>query len=538
MDNEAVPPSSPPPAIATNPPSSPFFEPQRYGAFSPKSSSPPPLFSSDDSGETLDITNYESPRIFKNKRKGAWYETDNGDSTQNTPEPKKTKMSRNYDSGIYMLSDYSDGSVDPLPEHKSPFPLAAEVECDDEPESMSMTEAAFCSALRVGLDRNCQSYDFQGQDLGDHDIRQIGALNSVIKNLPDPGNDLPAEGQYRSMVPELYINLSQNSLSRLTPSLFHLQHLTTLVLRNNHIEELPPQISQLHNLQELDLSLNKLKHLPFEILQMLEPHGKLEHLQTLGNPILERVSQNRYRQLDERIVFTSSTKDLYPKLQTAKDPEALIWHIRYLESMTRFLNAVEAKYSSSCTTPDERIYPHHLSLPNGPTDSPPPRYIGRTPVSFFDQAGHLVKNSPALPSSPSDTYTVIVSTNNGTYGAPSTPFTPTPASPSPRTPSLLTLSLTTALTHLTVPETHDRIGDPVPSSAAAILAQAASNDADAGFGYFRQCHACGRDYVVARAAWIEFWSTSFTVFVPFKVQVCSWACVPGEMVGEVGEVVW
>ena len=536
MDNDTVPPSSPPHAISTNPPSSPFFEPQRYGAFSPKSSSPPPLFSSDDSGETLDITNYQSPRIFKNKRKGAWYETDNGDSIQNTPEPKKTKMSRNYDSGICMMSDNSDGSVDPLPEHKSPFPFTAEAVDEDEPEPMSMTEAAFYSALRVGLDRNCQNYDFQGLDLGDHDIKQIGDLNSVIKNLPDPGKDLPAEGQYRSMVPELYINLSQNSLRRMTPSLFHLQHLTTLVLRDNRIEELPPQISRLRNLQELDVSLNKLQYLPYEILEMLAPHGKLEHLVTLGNPILERVSQSRYRQLDERVMFTSSTKDIYPRLQSCADREALTWHIRYIESMENFLNAVESKYTAGVKSADERVFAHHPAT-RVAADSPSSRYIARTLVSYFDQAGQLVKGSPAQPSPGTNDYSVLVETDEGAFGVPSTlVFTPPTSS---RIPSLLTMSVKTALANITVEETRERLGEPVPFDAAAILAQAAYNDADAGFGYFHQCHVCKKDYIMAKAEWTEFWSTSFTVFYPFRVKVCSWGCVPPEMTRKpVKELTW
>lgn len=524
MENDAVPPSSPPHAIATNPPSSPFFEPQRYGAFSPKSSSPPPLFSSDDSGETLDITNYESPRIFKNKRKGAWYETDNGDSTQNTPEAKKTKMSRNYDSGIYMMSDNSDGSVDPLPEHKSPFPFTAEA--PDEVEPMSMTEAAFYSALRVGLDRNCQSYDFQGLDLGDDDIKQIGDLNSVIKNLPDPGNDLPAEGQYRSMVPELYINLSQNSLRRMTPSLFSLQHLTTLVLRDNHIDELPPQISRLRNLQELDVSLNRLEYLPFELLQMLAPRGKLDHLTTLGNPLLERVSQLRYRQLDEQVIFVSSTKDTYSRLQDCVDREALVWHIRYLESMETFLDAVASKYTIGSKCTDERALAHH-PLPLISDNSPSPRYMARTLVSYFDQAGQLVKGSPGRPSPDSADYAVIVDTKEGAFGVPSTSIfaPPTPS----RVPSLLTKSINTALANITVEETRERLGEPIPFDAAAIFSHATHNDADAGFGYFHQCHVCQKDYIVASAEWIEFWSTSFTVFYPFKVKVCSWGCVPPEI---------
>ncbi|KAF3044595.1 hypothetical protein E8E12_000818 [Didymella heteroderae] len=538
MDYDAVPPSSPPHAIATNPPSSPFFEPQQYGAFSPKSSSPPPMFSSDDSGETLDITNYESPRIFKNKRKGAWYETDRRESAQVSPEPKKMRISRKYDSGVYMMSDNSEVSVDPLPEHKSPFPFPDEDIEEDEPEPVRTTgaRATFSSMLSVGVDRNCQEYDFSGLGLEDDDIKQIGDLNSVIKNLPDPGNDLPAEGQYRSMVPELYVNLSQNSLRRMTPSLFNLQYLTSLKLRGNQIEELPPQISQLRNLQELDVSLNNLHSLPFELLHMLAPHGKLEHLTTLGNPLLEHVSQGRYRKLDERVTFTSSPKDIYPRLQSCSDPDALVWHIRYIESMKNFLVAVDSTYATGGSNRDERIFPHHPAA-SVVADQPASRFIGRTLVSYFDQAGQLIRGSPARPLPNTSDFPVIVETDEGAYGVPSSPiFAPTAVS---RIPSLLTMSVTTALMNITVQETRERLGEPVPYDADAIFAQARLNNADVGFGYFRQCHVCKKDYIVARAEWIEFWSTSFTVFYPLKVKVCSWGCVPLAMTKKpMKELVW
>jgi hypothetical protein len=538
MDYDAVPPSSPPHAIATNPQSSPYFEPQHYGAFSPKSSSPPPMFSSDDSEETLDITNYESPRVFKNKRKGAWYETDKRESAQASPEPKKMRIARKYDSGVYMMSDNSEVSVGLLPEHRSPFPFPDEDSEEDEPEPIRMTGAgaAFCSMLSVGVERNCQEYDFSGLGLEDNDIKQISDLNSVIKNLPDPGNDLPAEGQYRSMEPELYVNFSQNSLRRMTPSFFSLKYLTSLKLRGNGIEELPPQISKLHNLQELDVSLNKLQWLPFEILEMLAPHGKLEHLTTLGNPLLERVTQNRYRKLDERITFTESSKDVYPRLKTCSDPEALVWHIRFLESMGKYLDAVNSKYTVGGSNGDERIFAHHPAA-RVVADQPTSRFIGRTLVSYFDQTGQLTRGSPAQPCPITNDYAVIVETDEGTYGAPSSPIFAPPAAS--RVPSLLTMSVITALRNITVHETRKSLGEPVPYDADAIFVQATHNDGGVGFGYFHKCHVCKKDYIVARAQWIEFWSTSFTVFYPFQVKVCSWGCVPSAMTKKpVKESVW
>jgi hypothetical protein len=55
----------------------------------------------------------------------------------------------------------------------------------------------------------------------------------------------------------------------------------------------------------------------------------------------------------------------------------------------------------------------------------------------------------------------------------------------------------------------------------------------------RTCYCCGKKFTIVRAEWIEFWrgqyDTGATVHaqnvereevLPFKVQVCSWGCVP------------
>lgn len=568
MENNAVPPSSPPFAFALDPSSSPMREPQRVGlkfirrrsvpkssppprdiaseepsspplesprsppleprgyrvVFSDsnlsmfKSSSPPPLFSSDDSGETLDITNYESPRFSKPKRKGAWYETENGESTQTTPEAKKAKMERKYDSGIYMLSDASDASMDPPLEHRSPFPCTADAADEDEVET---TEAAFLHALRTGLDADCQRYDFSGLSLCDEDIKPIGELNSVIRNVPDTGNDLPVEGQYRSFVPEIYINLGRNMLRRLTPSLFDLQHLTTLVLRDNAITELPPHISRLRNLKELDVTLNRLKCLPYELLEMLTPKGKLQRLTTLGNYLIDRMPQSRYQNLAALVTRASPSTDIWKYLQAVSpDHEALAWYYRYNESRSRTVTGGRNI---------ESVFTHRYStLFHQAGKKYPLHYIAHTLPSYFDQAGRLMRGSPAQPESSLDTYDCIVNTKVGAFGTPDTIFVPPTTT---RVSSLFTSSVNTALANISVEETRDKLGDYADQfDVAAILTKAEEND-DGGFGYFRQCHACKRDYIVARAEWIEFWSICAvsTAFYPFKVRVCSWGCVPTQI---------
>ncbi|KAJ4370731.1 hypothetical protein N0V83_005252 [Neocucurbitaria cava] len=554
MDSDAIPPSSPPHASATIAPNSPFFEP-RYNAFSPKSSSPPPLFSSDDSRDSVDVTNYESPRVYKNKRKGTWW--DNRESAHHTPEPKKTKISRNYDSGVYMLSDATDSSEDLLPKHKSPFPME---DASEQEAQMSTVETEFNTRLREGIEKNLEIYEWMVLGLRDSDITEIGDLASVIKIAHDPGNDLPAEGQYRSMVPELYVDLRQNNLCRLTPSLFDVHSLTTLILRANLIEELPQEISQLKNLKTLDVSLNKLKSLPFELLQLLTPYGSLQRLTTLGNPFLEPMSSGRFSVGHDRpdppsMFFTDSfhpdldlaqyegreqLPDLYESLDSCEDLEQAVWRIRYFESWVHAFGGDERDEAED-DLEDDGFYEHHPELHIEGVSSVSPRYIARTLVSFFDQAGYLLQGSPAQPS-PDDgnEYPVVIETNRGTYGAPSSPFIPPSTS---RVPPLITLSLIASFKEraydgLSIEGVREVLGEPIPHEADAIFIRALAND-EGGYGEFRHCHMCSKEYVVARAEWVEFWSAGYGVFYPLKVRVCSWGCVPEEMRSRVERVlVW
>jgi hypothetical protein len=549
-----VPPSSPPQhATATDVPSSPFFEP-RHHAFSLKSSSPPPLFSSDDSRESADVVNYESPRIFKNKRKGAWW--DNGESAHSTPESKKARMTRNYDSGVYMMSDSTDSSESLLPQHKSPFGLDGT--CDalpqDEPpqpprSQMGRREDLFCKNMLEGLEKNSQTYDFRGYDLQDSDIRRIGELASVIKNVPDPGSQLPAEGQYRSMVPELYVNLSDNRLHRLTPSLFNVQNLTTLVLVDNDIEELPACISQLHNLQELNISRNNIRWLPFEFLELYRSTGRgiLDILGDSGVPWLHPKARQEpipndithaelWTKLFNFISESGPVLDLaanphlhqmYNYLDSNPDREQLVWYMRFMEMSAQNYNNRRLTPSAN-TFVEHNLCPHHPTIKYGGRDEVYAcRYMARTPVAFFDEAGVLVKGSAKPPSSNDDDFAVITETSRGAHGVPASWFLPPNTKASN---SLLTMSLHSALRYkdqddLTISDLRHHIGEPVPPVADALLKQAELNDGD-GYGEFKKCHVCRKEYVMTRAEWIEWWCTKPLVILPFKVQVCSWGCVP------------
>jgi hypothetical protein len=540
MDSDAAFPSSPPHATAYDPPSPPFFAPRSYyDAYSPKSSSPAPIFSSDDSQESHDVTNYQSPRLHKNKRKGAWYETDRGESAMTTPEAKKTRIVRHDDSAIYMMSDMSASSVNLVPDHHVPIPLV-DGAYDTPQRRTHNPEARFCSQMNQGLEVDQQSYDFTNMQLTDSDISRVGELNMVINNPPDPGNELPVESQYRSMAPELFVNFGTNSLRRLTPSLFRLEHLTSLTLRNNDIDQLPQQITQLRNLKALDVALNKLKYLPLELLEMTSPFGQLERLTLMGNPLLQPIPElprllltemsPHKKDLEDIITGESEICDsLYRVIGGYRTPIE-IWRIRFLEAWLNYHRQERGILPTATETP-------FTSFPHQPEPFvedwlASPRYMARTLVTYYDQAGGVMKGSPIMPAADTDDYPTVIETNRGTWGAPKSFYSP----PAPsRVISLATTCLNSALKQETVAETTRQIGEPIPFDVAAILAQAEQNDAGLRYGYFRQCHVCKRDYIIAKAEWVEFWALNRTI-IPFNVKVCSWGCVPTQMAKEPGMI--
>ena len=80
---------------------------------------------------------------------------------------------------------------------------------------------------------------------------------------------------------KLYID--NNKLTRLSPGIGHLRHLTHLDASNNQLMEIPGEIGMLVNLKSLLLFDNNIRLLPFEV-------GYLYNLETLGiegNPLEE-----------------------------------------------------------------------------------------------------------------------------------------------------------------------------------------------------------------------------------------------------------
>ncbi len=72
----------------------------------------------------------------------------------------------------------------------------------------------------------------------------------------------------------ILLNLNDNNLTTISPSITQLTSLKQLSLANNALTQLPPEIGTLHSLEELHLNGNNLFTLPYEL-------GKLRNLKKL-----------------------------------------------------------------------------------------------------------------------------------------------------------------------------------------------------------------------------------------------------------------
>ncbi|XP_068152899.1 leucine-rich repeat-containing protein 40 isoform X4 [Drosophila tropicalis] len=76
------------------------------------------------------------------------------------------------------------------------------------------------------------------------------------------------EDAWWNQVPLINLDLSSNTLSRLSPKIENLMTLTVLTLHDNALVELPRQIGKLEKLTRLNLSHNKLSQLPSELFTL------------------------------------------------------------------------------------------------------------------------------------------------------------------------------------------------------------------------------------------------------------------------------
>lgn len=299
--------------------------------------------------------------------------------------------------------------------------------------------------------------------------------NPPIHEIP------PSQEAYQTLTPSIHLFLSRNSLRSLPATLFDLDNITVLSLRNNKLTELPPAIGKLRNLHELNVGGNRLRWLPWEFLELVgrKWDGKLKNLSIFPNPFMDLDdSLPRQREVD---------------LPDFKRPEE--------ENIKDFL------LGSEQAVLDQVARQPHL--------------IARSPVTYFSIDG-VARNSTMQRSSPS-----------------SSQFTRPVQPPEERcrVPSLVELTLRTAIRDPTLPTLPPLLPPDTSNRVFRHLDTAIKVQQSGGM----QCTICHRDFVLPRTEWIEWWHCIPGAFfplvdddgrlgaipqlrIPLMRRGCSWRC--------------
>lgn len=181
-----------------------------------------------------------------------------------------------------------------------------------------------------------------------------------------PIRDIPvAVDLLGDMVQLEVLDLHNNSLKNIPPSLIKLTNLKTLNVNENHIQTLPDDIGDLTSLSTLELSRNELQLVPVSLLQctllttLCLHSNALEVLpDSIGTlPLLTKldISGNRIRYLPFSIGFSHSLKELIlfgnpleqpPVEEALKNLTHVMWYMRSMSHIAERGKPPSMKYHS------------------------------------------------------------------------------------------------------------------------------------------------------------------------------------------------
>ncbi|KAJ5130564.1 uncharacterized protein N7515_006603 [Penicillium bovifimosum] len=526
MDNEI--PLPPPrrirhrsPAKSTNPSTavSSFYRAGRLSRFDDRSSQPssdPALFSSDDIPAS-GLENYHatvSGAGRKRRYRGTWWGEQVADPKRKRAEFREK---RNFDSGVWMGSDEpgseslltsEDGSnwgedlrktvLDPRPTGLAAPPSmdsgsvllnpAAAFQRTEESEAQRFARVVVGQCLEKGQEH----IDLGGFQLGSLPPGLLQPLKHLTK-LPSFTEPPATENAFTSLQPFLRIYLPNNSLSALPNDVFELNNLRVLSLRSNKFTEIPPAIGRLTDLEVLNLSVNRLTYLPWELLKLIQ-QGKLNHVISRPNP---------FHPIEEAQIETWHCKP-EPDSEPEEEPEP------------------EPQPTTNSTLPKMQLPLRiHLqltpppSLQLGPDTEPNPVWapilVATGPTNTMDMDGKPVQPTP--------------------YNRPSETTSKISNAPSLRELALRAVSKLPYLDQTTDQELAD-----FPPLIVPLLQRAREVRLAGG----QTCSVCGREYVLPRTEWMEWWDISphesgvqlrrcngmLLRPLPFRRFGCSLSCVP------------
>ncbi|KAJ5582329.1 hypothetical protein N7535_000949 [Penicillium sp. DV-2018c] len=475
----------------------------RFDDCSSQPSSDPALFSSDDIPAS-GLENYHAPVSGagrKRRYRGTWW-------GEQVVDPKRKraefKEKRNFDSGVWMGSDEpgseslmsEDGSswgddlrktvLDAQSQQRvGPAPVdsgSGSVVNLFTPGSYESRKESTALMLARAVIGHCVEKGEDCIDLGEYQFGSIppGLLQPLkhLTKLPAFTAAPATEKAFTSLQPFLRIFLHSNCLSTLPHDLFELKHLKVLSLRSNEFTEIPPQICKLMELEHLNISVNRLSYLPWELLKLTQ-QGRLNFLYLRPNPFLP---------FEEAHIKTwhckPETEDISETEEQEQEQEP--------NTIPRLKQPLQVQPPAS----------HQLAANTHPCA---PIHVATGPTHIMDLDGKPTESN---------------SSNNDNNAAPSL--------------RELALRAVTKLPYLD--QTTDEELAEFPPLLVPLLKRAREVRLAGG----QTCSVCGKEYVLARTEWLEWWDVSPHVSglltprrdgdllrpLPFRRFGCSLACVP------------
>jgi hypothetical protein len=462
-----------------------------------------PLFSEDVS--ELDFNGDGDQPKPKRLFKGPWWDVGRKPRQSLRKSMMKKESFRNVDSGVWMGSDSSDDSI--FGERsKTKLPVRDEHEQQrqqrQQPARQDDLEAYAAGVVMHCLEHGKETVDLSGIGLRALTNTTLSPLHQMIKHAHDDLTLPPSEDLFGPLTPSIQLFLYGNLLSTLPSELFHLMNITVLSLRNNSLKEIPSSITRLSKLAELNIAGNQLESLPWELFSMLRSTDDLCKVSLRPNPFkVPRLSMH------SGSPGRTNTDDSQLNADTASSPLFKQLNERFIRGR-QLLNGGDKD-----ATPRKKRDSREQLI-----------FLAPSKIRYLDSDSSVVRSLTAC--SPN---------GNNTWETPVfEPQHPPTTQASTTAPSLFELALRSAQISYDLRDVSTTLARSTPPNVVRALEEAARG---AEYGNER-CSTCTREFVIARAEWLEYWfhgheyyDLSEEKILPFKRKACSWDCAQVTPVG-------
>ena len=440
---------------------------------------------------------------------------------------------RNADSGVFMGSDLSDDSVDSVMSSQQKM-AGLEVQDGEDvggplqnarqppsPEDDALQRIQQC------LESGRETVDLSGFDLTELSNSTLKPLHQLIRTSHKDLTQPPSEDEFTPLTPSIQLYLSTNKLASLPSELFNLVNISVLSLRNNKLTHVAPSINHLRNLEELNVAQNRICHLPWEMLDLLtcqtihrritlRPNPFLQPMKLSGPSPLPRPDVSPHEYSEHLGRWGEYSGYFFNKMKEWYSEPDVEWTLRH-----------EMELRLKLARTRKNLYEQERARVNQYVPRPCSEeliYLASSAVRFYEPDGSLWRATNAAYNSiiPDEEWPAVFDPLE--HAPPSTLHS--------HVPSLMELALRTAQRNFSLTD----VPSDLPPSLRTGLESAAHG---VEFGN-DVCSTCGKDFIVARAEWMEYWFHGFPggftglteeTVLPFSRRVCSWACVRVSDVG-------